>query len=199
MRFNADQIADNKLVELTLAGDRDAFGYIVDRYSALLARVVAEIVRFQEDVEDIVQECFVRAYSSLDTYRNDSQFRTWLLRIAHNTAVTRSQQHVRRDATVAHDSEAVSLAADDEAVLPDELLGSRELEERVASCIDDLAEHYRVVLKLYYYEEFTYPEIAEVLGKPMNTVKSHLSRAKARLKRLLVADSALKELTAHGG
>ncbi len=180
---------DSDLVRLTLSGDHAAFAALVERHSGDVTRIVSEIVRDRTEIEDIVQECFIKAYLGLDSFREDAQFRTWLLRIAHNVSVTRSQRFVRRTNRVALDETAVSTAADEHGPLPDELVGSHEIEDRIAELIDRLPEHYRVVIMLYYYSELTYEEIAEVTGRPLNTVKAHLHRAKARLRDLLEADS----------
>lgn len=186
-------ISDEHLAKRAIDGSHVAFAMLVERHRDTVSRVVAEVARSGADLEDIVQECFIRAYRGLRTYRGDASFSTWLLRIACNVAITRSSQHVRRNALVEPNSERVSYAADLDTPDPDDDVVNREIEYRMASLIDQLSEHYRVALILYYYDQLTYQEIADVLGKPLNTVKAHLNRAKAHLRKLLVADSAFAE------
>ena len=179
---------DPELIRLTLAGDRDAFGVLVDRYGHTVCGLVSEVVRQKGDVEDIVQECFMRAYRSLGNFRHDAQFSTWLFRIAHNLAITRSQQQVRSANTFVCSEEDVLESYEVDELLPDEILEARDLEERLMEHIDALPDHFRETLVLYYYEGQSYRDIAAILGKPMNTVKAHLRRAKAQLKKLLLAE-----------
>ncbi len=186
-------LSDEHLIKRAIDGSHVAFAMLVERHRDVVTRLVAEISRSGVDLEDIVQECFIRAYRGLRTYRADASFSTWLLRIAYNVAITRSSQHVRRNELVEPNSERVSYAADTDTPNPDDEVVNHEIECRMASLIDQLSEHYRVALILYYYEELTYQEIADVLGKPLNTVKAHLNRAKAQLRRLLVADSMFEE------
>jgi RNA polymerase sigma-70 factor, ECF subfamily len=204
---------DSELIRQAIDGDHSAFGQLVDRYSAAVACVVGNLVRRKDDVEDVVQECFIRAYQALGSFRQDSSFRTWLFRIAHNTAITRSTQQVRRSETFvgegaqspgahrahanraddheAHDYQAHDYEANDP--LPDDVLEAKDLEHRLARHIDALPAHYREALMLYYYQEQSYKEMAEILDKPINTVKAHMRRAKAQLKKLLASDSAMEE------
>ena len=191
---------DAELVERVLSGGQQAFGVIVGRHQQAVFAQVSRLVRDQNEVQDVAQECFIRAYRALGSFRGDAQFTTWLYRIVYNTCMTRREQQARRqerevslfedgddDLTGPKDFE------DEDTPLPDEVLESGEARERLAKHIADLPVHYRAVLVLYYYEERSYQEIAEILDQPMNTIKVHLLRAKARLKKLLLADAAPEE------
>jgi len=180
---------DADLVRQCLDGDDRAFAVLVERHGAAVWGAVREIVREAEDVKDVVQESFISAYRALPGFRGEAQFRTWLLKIAHNAALSRAQQRARRRETYTQEEDGDdmdALPASDR--LPDEHLSAIEIEERLSRLIDDLPGHYRVVLVLYYYEELTYKEIAEVVGRPINTVKAHIRRAKIRLGELVGAE-----------
>jgi RNA polymerase sigma-70 factor (ECF subfamily) len=181
---------DADLIRQCLDGDDRAFAVLVERHGATVWQAVREIVGDAADVEDVVQESFISAYRALPGFRGEAQFRTWLLRIAHNAAVTRAQQRARRreSAFPQDEEEAGADAFPSSEKLPDELLDAKVLEEHLAQLIDGLPDHYRVVLVLYYYEQLTYEEIAEVVGRPINTVKAHIRRAKIRLGELVGAE-----------
>lgn len=186
---------DADLIRQCLAGDDRAFAALVERHGAAVWRTVREILRDKEDVEDVVQESFLAAYRALGRFRGDAQFRTWLLTIAHNAAVSRAQQRSRRrESAFQQDEDETGADAFPSAdKLPDELLEAKALEEHLARLIEGLPDHYRVVLVLYYYEQLTYEEIAGVVGRPINTVKAHIRRAKIRLGELLSADFVPEE------
>jgi RNA polymerase sigma-70 factor, ECF subfamily len=186
---------DRQLVERTLAGDQSAFGVLVGRHMDQVSRLISEVMRSGSDVEDAVQECFLKTYRGLHTYRGDAQFNTWLMRIAYNVAITKSKRFARQRDVIQPDTEITDLAPDLDTAWADKNVNDREVEELMAARIDELPENYRLALTLYYYEEFTYQEIARVLDRPLNTIKAHISRAKASLKNLLVKDDAFQEWT----
>ncbi len=188
---------DSELIERTLAGDDAAFSELVDRYATAVGALVAEIVPRRDVVEDVAQECFIKAYRALHTFRSDARFGTWLLRIARNEAISRYRSHLRQMETFQTQKPEAFDAHADERDLPDHVLEAKNLGRRLRDHIDLLPEHYRLVLVLYYYHEQTYAEIAEITEQPMNTVKSHLRRAKARLRELLLEDPASEEWSAE--
>lgn len=185
---------DAELVEQTLRGDRRAFGTIVRRHQEAVFGLVSRLIRRQSDVEDVAQEAFIRAFRALRTFRGDAQFGTWLYRITYNTCLDRREQQARRQ------EREIQIGADDgngdpidsmpdvEAPLPDEVLEASDVRERLAAHLEALPTHFRAVLTLYYYEEKSYDEIARILDEPLNTVKVHIHRAKAHLKRALRED-----------
>jgi len=179
---------DADLVERAVAGDHSAFAVLVNRYVDDVTRVVSEISGRVADVEDVVQECFIRAYRALRSYRGDAQFRTWLLRIAHNLAITRSRSRVRYRESVTSDEDAVAAFEDPSAPASDESVTQSEERARMIAMVDLLPEHYRVALVLFYYDDMTYEEIAQVVGRPLNTVKAHLHRARLKLRTMILSE-----------
>ena len=189
---------DAELIRRTLNGDHVAFAELVDRHTDAVYALVSEVVRHRDEAEDIVQECFVRAYKSLATFRHDAQFGTWIRRIAYNIAVTRSRQQARRAETFSPEEPASLDMREGGDPLPDSIVEARDLEVRVAKHINNLPEHYRVVLVLFYHEGLSYQDIAEVLDKPANTIKVHMKRAKAWLKKLLLEEAEPVEWISDG-
>ncbi len=193
-------VTDAELVQQILQGDRRAFGVLVQRHQKRVFALVSKLVRDQNEVEDVAQECFIRAYKALGTFRGEAQFSTWVYRIVYNTCLTRREQQARRqDREISmfvesdESDDEMRDFEDEEGPLPDEVFEATDIRERLLKHLDSLPVHYRAVLVLCYYEERSYQEIADALELPMNTVKVHLLRAKKRLKKLLVEDAAAEE------
>lgn len=174
----APEREDAELVERVLGGDSRAFGLLVSRHQRAVRALGFGFLKNGEDVDDFVQEVFLKAYRSLGGFQGRSRFSTWLYRIAYNTGINA----VRRR------KEYRSLAEDTE--LPDlddpERQSVREAaRSAVREAVADLPERYRVCIDLYFFYDLSYPEIEVVTGYPVNTIKSHVFRAKALLRERL--------------
>ena len=189
-----DRETDRILVERVQAGDKQAFGLLVTKYQRKLARLISRMVRDSAEVEDIVQESFIRAYRALPGFRNDSAFYTWLYRIGVNTAKNWLMSHGRRapTSTGVDNEEAESF---DEAELlrdtdtPERLLMSKQIGETVNAAMDALPEDLRTAITLREIDGLSYEEIALVMDCPIGTVRSRIFRARdaisTRLRPLL--------------
>jgi RNA polymerase sigma-70 factor (ECF subfamily) len=186
--------SDWELVQRARQGDRDAFRGLVERYQRRIAALALGIVRNREDALDIVQETFTKAYQSLDRFKGDSQFYTWLYRIAYNLCV----DHRRREtkATVLPlESDATGeermrpLRDEAHADQPFERARDAEIGRRVRDAIAGLTPDHRAVILLREVDGLSYEEISQVLECPKGTVMSRLHYARrqlqARLKGLL--------------
>jgi RNA polymerase sigma-70 factor (ECF subfamily) len=168
---------DLRLVQATLGGDLRAFDALVERHRDVVFRVTARIVGSDQEAEDATQDTFLRAFHRLERYRGEGPFRTWLLRIAHNTAVT----YVTRAGRVATQSlEAVPETGPDSgpARSPAEQLERRERLTRLDTKVKGLSPGHRTVLVLRDIEGLSYDEIARVTDSPVGTVKARLHRAR---------------------
>ena len=169
-----ETLEDNDLVARTLEGDVRSYEELVRRYERLVGRVLYSYARREISVEHLVQETFLRAYDSLETFNPDYRFKTWLLAIANNLGVDTLR---RRRETVEFNPEIhASLAGGPEAEAV-EADRSRSIQEAVGA----LPEIYGVPLVLRYSEEMSYAEIAEVLDVTIPAVKSRLFRARNML------------------
>lgn len=187
---------DDDLVRAVRAGDLAAFNGLVERYQQTVYAVVLRLVRDRYLAEDIVQDAFLRAYTALDDFRGGS-FRAWLLRIAHNRAldVLRSRQR-RPEAPLepSGDDQSPSRATDSSQPSPFDHAARADLRRRLDAALAQLPDDQRVTVVLSDIEGFSYEEIAAITGVSLGTVKSRLSRGRARLRSLLLADEASREL-----
>jgi RNA polymerase sigma-70 factor, ECF subfamily len=183
---------DRTIVDAVLAGDRDAFRRLVDREGPSVVSACARILGDRAEAEDVAQEAFVIAYRSLGSWRADGAFGAWLSRIAVRLAVRRASQ--RRQVTwldpIAAESDMpgrdryrTSVSSD--ALDPAVSMLRTERDAHIRAAVASLDEPYREVVALRFFAERSLAEIAEATDRPLNTVKTHLHRGLARLRRTL--------------
>ena len=187
--------SDQQLVERVQQGDKRAFDLLVIKYQQRVAALVARFIYDSAEVQDVTQEAFIKAYRALENFRGESQFYTWLYRIAVNTAKNYLVAKGRRppgtdiDVDDAVHFEGNSPLKDMEN--PQNQLSSRQLMEKVNQSIKSLPEDLRVALTLREYDGMSYEEIAEVMGCPVGTVRSRIFRAREAV------DEAIQPLLDH--
>ncbi|MBA2591644.1 MAG: RNA polymerase sigma factor RpoE [Pseudomonadota bacterium] len=177
-----DTGADSQLVERVQRGDKKAFDLLVLKYQHRILKLISRYVRDPSDAMDVAQDAFLKAYRSLPNFRGDSAFYTWIYRIAVNTAknhlVAQSRRPLETDPT-GMDGEAIEPAAllKDYAT-PENYLITEEIQEAIATAIDQLPEDLRTAITLREIEGLSYEEIAEVMTCPIGTVRSRIFRAR---------------------
>lgn len=183
--------SDAGLVRRAAEGDMRAFGLLVERYQRPMTSLVARMTPNPDDVDDIVQELFVRAWKGLPRFRGDAQFSTWLYRIAVNTTIKHRSRR-REEKAVSLSAETLSRGMDALAVTSesdDPFLSAqrREQEARVRQAVLALPEKQRAVIVLHYFEGYSCEEISKIVGCSVGTVWSRLHYACKRLKGTLAA------------
>ena len=175
---------DSDLIAAALRGDRVAFEGLVLRYQDRLYAAMIQLTNSPEEAEDVVQDAFVRAFLKLDTFQNNSQFFTWLYRIAFNSALSRMR---RRRGTTSLDQarEDVGEEPVDQVGGPDARMLQDERVQMVQVALGRLSDDHRVILVLREMEEHPYESIAEILEISIGTVRSRLSRARSQLRVVL--------------
>ena len=175
---------DEQLVEKIrngTKGDQELFGTIIDRYESKLTRYVKRFIRSEDDVADIIQNVFIKAYVNLQSFDTDRIFNSWIYRIAHNETVT----YLKKKG-----NEKVSFL-DFDTVFPhpfaketaDKPTLDKEFENRMSTSLSLVPLKYKEVLVLYYYDELSYQEIADILHIPIATVGVRLKRGREQLER----------------
>ena len=179
---------DEALVRQFLRGDVAAFTELVTRYTAPIFNLVFRLTDDRAEAENITQETFLRVYAALPRSRTDLAFKPWLFQIAVNLCrdLARKKLPMAFTELASDDQAAPEEGIEDETPLPLDQIEERELERALALAVMSLPEVYRIAVKLRYTEEMPYDEIAAVLKLPVNTVRTHLFRAKAMLKKSLV-------------
>ena len=172
---------EDQLIREALDGNSEAYGVLVERYQARLFNAMLQVVGTHEEAEDVVQDSFVQAYIKLGTFQGNSQFFTWLYRIAFNNALSR-QRRRRRDLSIEQSREITGTDPEDCIEAPDAPLLRAERVGSVHAALQRLSEEHRTILVLREMEDLSYEEIAEILTINIGTVRSRLSRARSQLK-----------------
>jgi len=180
---------DADIVERVLAGDRDAFGLLIDRHRGTARRLAFRILRVRAEAEDVVQDAFLHAFLGLGELRARDRFVAWLLGIVVNLA--RSRLRARRETPVedwAGGRAVAGLLWIDAEPSPEERQEARELHDRIWKALAELPAEQQDAVQLHYVEGLRVWEIAALVGVPSGTVKARLHRARGRLRRLLAAE-----------
>jgi len=178
------QESDSLWVDQTLAGDQEAFGELVVRYERDVFNLTYRMLGNRGEAEDAAQEAFLRAYANLDRYDPARSFKTWLLSIASNHCIDRIR---RRRLTWLSLEEPLpphpALTSDTPG--PEEATLDAERSAAVQALLEDLSPDYRVAVVLRYWYDYSYAEIAEMLGTTESAIKSRLFRARQALAQQL--------------
>ena len=174
---------DAQLIPLAARGDRAAFQTLVERHRGLVYRVAFQYAGNHQDAEDIAQDVFLKVYRSLDRFRQDAQFTSWLYRIAMNACVDRSRRRNPADPNEESDELLLSTSSSDPD--PEARAWAGEIGEAVQAAVDRLPPRQRVIFIMRHFEELKLIEIAHALGLAEGTVKRQLHAAVHRLRRML--------------
>ena len=178
---------DKELVSRVKRGDRVAFDLLFGRYQHKICSLVARHVRDPEEVEDVAQEAFIKAFRALPRFRGESAFYTWLYRIAINTAHNHQMAKSRRPpgVDVAVEDAQFMEGADRliETESPDAAASRDELAQAIDQAIAALPDDLRSALALREFEGLSYEQIAAIMECPVGTVRSRIFRAREAVDR----------------
>lgn len=179
----ARSLNDSDLVEMIIDGNPRAYREIEKRYEKKLASYIYRLVGNREEAEDVLQNVFIKVYNNIEKYDMKRKFSSWIYRIAHNEAVNFLKKKTRKKLVSWEDvvSTEDQLKANDDLPSPNDLWIKKEINKEVRDALKKLPPKYRQILVMRYDEEKSYLEIGKVLGKPVNTVGTLISRAKNKL------------------
>ncbi len=178
---------DADLVSEALEGNSLSFQLLVERYQDRLFALARHYTRNFSEIEDIVQDTFLKAFRRLSSFQQQSSFYTWLYRIATNTILDFLKRRGRSPVHAVEDPELLGPSGSDGAVMrPDARLEEEEIARITHEVLDELPEIFRTVLVMREFEELSYQDIADTLEISIGTVESRLFRARARFKQKLL-------------
>jgi RNA polymerase sigma-70 factor (ECF subfamily) len=176
-----DEHDERALIERCRAGDDTAFGELVDLHKNLVYGLVHRMVSDRSRVEDLAQDVFLKVHRGLPYFRGEARLSTWIYRIVQNVCAA---ARLRRSSDVPLDREDGSGRRYDPGAA-DEAFGDLELRDRLEKAIAQLPEAQRLLIAAHYLDGVQYEALAEAMDIPLGTVKTHLHRAKKRLRELL--------------
>ena len=182
---SASSERDRELVELALTGDESAYQSLLEKYRPALERHVSRMVRDKNEVDDLVQECFIKAFTALNSYSSDYAFSTWLYKIATNHTIDYLRKKklptMSIDRPISAKDGEVAFELPDTTYRPDRHIVEDQRRELLLEAIDALPPKYHRVIVMRHQQEKSYEEIARELDLPLGTVKAHIFRARALL------------------
>ena len=178
---------DKELVERVRRGDKRAFDLLILKYQHKIISIVGRYLGDRNDVQDVSQETFIKAYRAIPNFRGESAFYTWLYRIAINTAKNHLVSKSRRPPNIDIDIDDGEFQ-DNSAVLrdnesPQASLATKQMEEVIFRAIENLPEELRVAVTLREFEGLSYEEIARIMDCPVGTVRSRIFRAREAIEQ----------------
>lgn len=177
-------LTDEQLVEAVRAQDKELYVEIVRRYQAKLAHYLRKFISHQEQLQDTLQDVFLKAYRNLHGFDAHGRFSPWLYRVAHNEAVNFLKQNNK--AAISLEENEIDVI--DEKIDLNEMVDKKILKTKVVRVLGKLKEKYREPLILYFFEEKSYEEISDILRLPVSTVGVLILRAKNLLKNYLIEE-----------
>lgn len=176
---------DDLYLQLVLEGDTSKYSYFIDKYKGMAFSIAFRIVNNRQDAEEIVQDAFLKAFRSLGKFRKGSKFSTWLYRIVVNTSLTKVRSPVPNPVSLDKSDPGDALVEKVESVYRS--LDLSEQRSLINEALEELSVEDRLLLTLYYLNENSIDEIAEITGIPGDNVKMKLHRARNRMYRVLNA------------
>ena len=181
---SSSSLEDDKYVKQAIKGDQDAYKKLMDKYQKPLYFHVLKMVRNHEQVEDLVQEAFMKAFNNLNSYNSTYAFSTWLYRITTNHTIDYLRKKKLNTTSInepvkTRDGE-MEIQISDKAETDRNII-RKERKQIIHNAIDNLPDKYRKVIEMRHLQELSYQEIAEQLDLPLGTVKAHIFRAREML------------------
>ncbi|MCL2608372.1 MAG: sigma-70 family RNA polymerase sigma factor [Treponema sp.] len=176
---------DSVIVRQVLGGEKNLFRLLVRRYESYVYGMGMAFFHNVEDARDFVQEVFLKTYRNLSGFEGRSRFSTWLYKIAYNTALNGVNRR-KEYRSLAEDSEEIDPERNNpNGSSPEQQLLRKAAKEAVLASLEDLPERYRICIDMFFFFERSYQEIEAITGFPVNTIKSHVFRAKKLLRESL--------------
>ena len=184
---------DFEAIRRVLEGDNSAFRLLQKKYKRIISSLIRRMIKNEDDVDDLTQETFIKAYNALPSFKFCYSFSSWIYKIASNTCIDflrkKRFKTVSLDQPIGDPEEENFLEIEDSSYIPDIRVLSEERKKALVDAIEKLPENYRIIIKLRHEEELDYSEISIRLNIPLGTVKAHLFRA-----RKILYDSLKKYL-----
>ena len=180
---NEAEFNDQLIVSQIVSGQKDLFRLLVRQYEKAVFGMGMSFFRNSEDASDFTQEVFLKAFRSLSSFEGRSRFSTWLYKIAYNTALNEVNRRKEYQSLAEEDSDKLVNSGE----TPERLAIRNAVREAVQAAIKELPERFRVCVDLFFFYDRSYLEIEAITGIPVNTIKSHVFRAKILLREKLEA------------
>jgi RNA polymerase sigma factor (sigma-70 family) len=180
---------DHQLIRDALGGDQDSFSKIMEKYKDSVGNIIYRIIHDKDELDDLTQETFIKAFASLKSFNDQYSFATWLYKIATNNCIDYLRKKKLKtfsiNRNIEHEEGSSAFELPDTSYEADRYLIEEQRKRVIQDAINSLPEKYKMVITLRHQEEKNYDEIAEILEIPIGTVKAHIFRAREMLNKYL--------------
>lgn len=181
---------EKDLLKRSKSGDIEAFELLIEAYQKKVFNLAYRMLGNHDDASELAQEVFIKVYRSLKSFKEESQFSTWIYRIATNVCLDELRKRKNKkliyiDESIKGEEEDLNRQVEDNRPTPDIIAERNHLKKAVNSAIQTLSEEHKIVIILRDIQGFSYEEIAEIVKCPTGTVKSRINRARQALKEIL--------------
>ncbi len=183
------RLEDFKIIREAIAGDQNAYKFLMKKYHDAIYNLIYKMIHDKNDVEDLTQEAFIKAFHSLESFNFEFAFSTWLYKIATNNSIDYLRKKKIKTYSIDKPIETkdgdMEFEIPDSTFIPDKVVIFDQKKNIIQDAIDTLPEKYVKVITMRHQEEKSYEEIAEELDLPLGTVKAHIFRAREMLYKQL--------------
>ena len=176
-------LSDQEIIDSVKKGNTSDYSIIVNRYKNKAFSMLKRMLKDEFDAEEILQDCFLKAYNSLGSFKGESKFSTWFYRIVYNSALTKLSSQKRKIesemSSVEEHFDLVSSYNSDE-------IEKKDLKDLIQETVNKLPERYSAIITMFYLNEMTIDEISEVMGISISNVKVMLYRSRNALRDLIL-------------
>ena len=186
-----ENLPDQEIIDSVRKGNEADYSIIVDRYKDKAFSLLKRMLKNEQDAEETLQDCFIKAYNSLNNFKGDSKFSTWFYRIAYNTALTKLSSKKRKT-----ENEMTSIDGHFDLRSDYDLVDSetKDLNKFINDLVNQLPEKHATVINLYYLNEMSCDEISNILNLSVSNIKVMLHRSRNALKNYIIENDLVEDL-----
>jgi RNA polymerase sigma factor (sigma-70 family) len=178
-----DKLSDQHYINQIIQGDTNVFSVLVDRYKEMIFTLALKMIKNREEAEEVSQDTFIKIYNSLNKFKGDSKFSTWIYKIAYNTCLDRLKKNKKEENTILIDEFSDHLVKTLDNAFS--ALEEKEQKQTIQNCLNLLSREENFLLTLYYFDDQNLDEIAKIMDINSNNVKVKLFRSRKKLAVIL--------------
>ena len=176
-------LSDQHYIDNILQGETNAFAVLVDRYKDMIFTLALKMIKNREEAEEVAQDTFIKVFKSLNKFKGDSKFSTWIYKIAYNTCLDRLKKNKKEDLNISIDEFSAHLIKTMDNALS--VLEEKERKQTIQNCLNLLPSDENFLLTLFYFENQNLEEIGKIMSITANNVKVKLFRSRQKLAVIL--------------
>jgi len=186
-----NKLSDQEIIDSISKGNQSDYSIIVDRYKDKAFSLLKKMLKNEQDAEETLQDCFIKAYNSLSGFKGEAKFSTWFYRIVYNTALTKLSSKKRKtENEMSSVDEHFNLKSDYDYNVSE----SKDMSEFIIELVNKLPEKHSAIISLFYLDEMSCEEISKTLDISLSNVKVMLHRSRNALKDIIIENNLVEEL-----